>query len=53
VVPYENTDFMIINNIIAAHGKTPWTGTDRRVYVTMRDPLHHRQMRRVPPRARS
>jgi alpha-ketoglutarate-dependent taurine dioxygenase len=53
VTPYENGDFMIINNIIAAHGKTPWTGTDRRVYVTMREPLRHSQLRKVPPRARA
>jgi hypothetical protein len=53
VVPYENRDFMIINNFIAAHGKTPWTGTDRRVYVTMREPVHHRQLRRLPPRTRA
>ena len=53
VVPYENRDFMIINNFIASHGKTPWTGTERRVYVTMREPVHHSQLRRVPPRARA
>ena len=50
VIPYQPTDFMVINNVIAAHGKTPWTGTDRRVYVTMREPIHHSQLRRVPPR---
>lgn len=51
VVPYENGDFMVINNFIAAHGKTPWTGTVRRVYVTMRDAVHHSQLKNLPARA--
>jgi hypothetical protein len=51
ITPYQNGDFMILNNFIAAHGKTPWTGTDRRVYVTMREPVHHSQLENLPPRA--
>jgi alpha-ketoglutarate-dependent taurine dioxygenase len=48
--PYHPQDFMIINNFIATHGKTPWTGTDRRVYVTMREPLHWSELKRLPAR---
>jgi alpha-ketoglutarate-dependent taurine dioxygenase len=51
VIPYQPRDFMIINNVIAAHGKTPWTGAERRVFVTMREPIHHSQLKRVPARA--
>jgi alpha-ketoglutarate-dependent taurine dioxygenase len=45
VVPYQAQDFMIVNNFVAAHGRTPWTGTDRRVFVTMRDPVLHSDLR--------
>jgi hypothetical protein len=51
VVPYEKWDFMFINNFVAAHGKTPWGGADRRVYVTMRSPLHHSLLGKVPKRS--
>jgi len=50
VVPYEPHDFMFINNFTASHGRTPYTGPDRRIFVTMRDPVHHSQLPRVPAR---
>ena len=35
-IPYLETDFMIVNNLLATHGRQPYT-PPRRVYVTMRE----------------
>jgi len=50
-ISYQPQDIMFINNVIAAHGKTPWTGPSRKVYVTLRDPIHHSHMARLPARS--
>ena len=47
IIPYQARDFMLINNFVAAHGRTPWTGTERRVFVTMRDPVQHTALSRL------
>lgn len=49
-IPYAARDFMIVNNFVASHGRTPWSGPDRRVYVTMRDPIHHSKLGQIPRR---
>jgi hypothetical protein len=51
VVPYLERDFMVVNNFVASHGRTPWKGIERRVFVTMREPIHCSELREVPPRA--
>jgi hypothetical protein len=59
VVPYEPRDFMFLNNFIATHGRTSYVGTpdERRVFVTMREPVHFSELgylpvRRAPPAPR-
>jgi hypothetical protein len=53
VIDYREKDFMFINNFIATHGKTPWSGPLRRIYVTLREPVHYTELKNLPDRRRA
>jgi hypothetical protein len=38
-IPYLERDFMIVNNLVATHGRQSYT-PPRKVYVTMREKVH-------------